>query len=277
MNIDFHGKFPPHKSECCTSAELLKYMNPSKSGVGDIVNNEDGMKLVEAFADAGRVCCKYEEHSAVFSRRDEGNVQEEVIKHLNQVVLPGDNCKAEILHAQTTPNHLCEFKGGGDILIQHGMGGSQTILTLGGDNGANEDEEDNQSPVYEDEVRARSRIELKHQPKELKLNIQCQLRANMVLGLSEELHKLLMLGSLDSLMKLNTMTMYGISFGYRSPLLILKLTVNFLKWKTETSLRYSSPTSHSWAVDSSIAYVVKRMKAKSLGYPTPDSTPAPTP
>jgi hypothetical protein len=272
VNIDFHGKFSPLKSECCTSAELLKYRNPSKSGVGDIVNKEDKMKLVEAFGDAGMVCCKYKEHSAAISRMDESNVQEEIIKHLNQVVLPGDNCKSEILHAQATPNHLCEFKGGGDILIQHEMDGSRTILTLGGDNGANEDEEDNQ-----DEVRARSRIELKHQPRETELNIQYQLRANMVLGLSEELHKLLTFGSLDSLMKLNTMTIYGVSFGYRSPLLILKLTVNFSKWTTETSLRYSSSTSHSWAVDSSIAYVVKRMKAKSVDCQTPDSTPVSTP
>lgn len=285
VHADFHGKLPPPKIECCTSIQLLIYRNHDKSGVGNIVNREDGVTLVAAFEDTedtGKVCSNYKQAESI-PRGLEIDIQKALHEYLNQSILTDGDCKAVIIHAQQADDHnLCEFKGGGDILLDYCGGGggdrSQTIMTLGGAYGVNEDEDEDSSPVYEDEVRVGSKIELKHRPMGLtEHDIEFQLRANMILGMSKELYKLLEEDSLANLRKLNTMSMYGITFGYRSPLMILKLNVSFTNQTTETSLRYKELNSHSWAIDASICYVYSRMKAKSSNCPTPVPTPVPTP
>lgn len=277
VHTDFHGKLPPPITECCTSVELLKYSKANECGVGNIINREDGTTLVAVFEESGKVVSKYTEKESG-ARGVESDITKDVHEYLNNNILANGDCKAVFVRSQQHNDHnLCAFKGGGDILLDHG--GAQTILTLGGAYGGNEEEEednneeeDNQviSPVYQDEVRAGSTIEIKHRPRDREQDIVFQLRANMILGLSKELYKLLENDTLSNLYELNKMSMYGMTFGYHSPLSIFKETVDFTKQKIETRLRYTAPTSHSWAVDASISYVLQRMKAKSSPTPEPD-------
>ena len=47
----------------------------------------------------------------------------------------------------------------------------------------NEEEQSPESPIYSDEIRSDSNIELKHKPKEDEKLIELQLRANLMLSL----------------------------------------------------------------------------------------------
>ena len=141
------------------------------------------------------------------------------------------------------------------------------ILTLGGAYGV---EDGGESPVYCDEVRPGPNIEIKHKPKVIsEENVSLQLRANMMLTLARELDQILMKDSLSNLKSLNTMTIYGVTFGYHTFHLIMKLSVSFGKRTTETSVRFAAQDSEPWAIDASISYVLSRMKANSTVSPSP--------
>jgi hypothetical protein len=240
------------------------------------------MTLLEATETDGVVNCRFQCHvpsqcQEDTNDRDELQVQTELLEHLNRDVLPIEKCKAEKIYAQKPATHLCEFSGGGDFTIQHESGATATVMLASGDNiDTDGHEDDNVTPVYDDEHRVRPRIELKHQPQSRDRSakiISSQLQANMTLGLAKELHQLLLTASLDKLRQLKTMTTYGATFGNRSCLRIMKFTANFVNFTTTTSVRYAEGNSPSWAVDSAVSYLVKRLKPKSAGCATPDLTP----
>ena len=66
----------------------------------------------------------------------------------------------------------------------------RALLTLGGSCGEQTEDDLEQSPVYSDEVRAPSNIELKHKLKEDERSVELQLRADMMLCLARELEKM---------------------------------------------------------------------------------------
>lgn len=277
IDTDVHGAFPPTSNHMIEDAELLRYRTTNVAGLGYLVNEGSGDELqdVKVLQD-GKIWSAY-----VYAGKErnelacnEKTVQDRIISHLNEKVLD-ETCTA--CRTSKSECKSSQFSGGGDIEFH--CVDDNAVLTLGGGQGEvnNDEEELEQSPIYLDEVRAGSNIELKHKPKEEEKHIELQLRANMFLCLSRQLEKILNKYSLDELKSLNTMCIYGLTFGYRSILLLLKLTVNFCERTTGTIVRYRSSESLSWAIEASTAYIIAKMRAKSVASVTPSATPSTTP
>lgn len=270
---DIHGRLPILIEELLEPVELLKYRthNHNVHGLGHLINDGDAEKLETVNVKDGKVFCTYS-----FEQRKEtvgeSTVQQRMLHYLNQ------SCGSWT--ASITPKSECllsQFSGGGDILIQ--LNSENSLLTLGGSCGEHDDEDTEKSPVYSDEVRSGPNIELKHKPREDVKHIELQLRANMILCLARQLDNVIEKYSLEDLTLLNTMSIYGVTFGYRSLHLLLKLTVNFKNQTTITQVRYKSLNSVPWAIEASVAYILSKMeaKAKSVAATTPTTTPTPPP
>lgn len=243
-------------------------------GLGNLLTEGHGDKLEEVQLKDGKIISTYiYEHGVNEQLTDENNVQDLMIKHLNENCSEGGLCTASL--TSRTECKMSQFSGGGDI--QMDLNDQKALLTLGGSSGEVV-LEDEQSPIYCDQVRAGPKIELKHKPRDDPSHIQLQLRANMNLCLSRKLVKILDQYSLE---KLRTMTIYGATFGYRSNHLLLKLTIDFQTRHTFTSVRYTSVNSVPWAVEATVAYMLSKMQAKSVDSITPapstTATPSTTP
>lgn len=270
IKYDVHGRLPILIHEQLQPTELLKYRTENMHGIGNLINGGDAEKFETVDVKDGKVystyCNGYEQGNDT-----ESTVQYRMLQHLNQIESGSGSLTASI-----TPNTECkisQFSGGGDILIN--LDSENSLLTL---NPRDFDEEDTESPVYSDEVRSDPNIELKHKPKEDVEHIELQLRANMMLCLARQLDSLLGIYSLEDLTLLNTMSVYGVTFGYRSLHLLLKLTVHFKNRTTITQVQYKRQSSVPWAVEASIAYImVSKMRAKRVAATTPTTTPTPPP
>ena len=269
VDMAFHGRLPVLTDNKLEAIKLLEYRTNDLSGLAYLMSEGDGEKLHTVDVMNGKIMCTYTYEKGRDTELPKDTVKKRLLEHINR------SCSACV--ASCTPKTDCvlsEFKGGEDIILQ--LDSSEAVLTLGlggacgvvGDEDTDDDTES--STVYGDEVRS-GLEDVKH--------IELQLRANMMLCLARKLDNMLRKYSLADLKLLNAMSIYGVTFGYHSLHLLLKLTVDFKNRTTTTKVRFRSGESMQWAVEASVGYIISKMRAKSVASATstPSTTPTPPP
>ena len=270
IDPNVHGTFPGSTDDLLSNKKLFKYRDEHMHGLAKYIDGAAEEVEVHIEGDGVKAVYMYREaKEPTFST--ESDVQSHILDKLSQEKLK-DKCKVCISSKKECL--MSQFSGGGDIEIK--FKSQQAVLSLGGSCGEQEEGDDEQSPVHSDEVRLGSNIELKHKQREMEESIELQLRANMLLCLARELESILVNYTSEELLQLN-MTIYGLTFGYRSLHLLLKLTVDFRAAQTTATVRYRSNDSVGWAVEGSISYILSKMMAKSSPTPTPPPPPPPPP
>ncbi len=183
----------------------------------------------------------------------EGAIQEDVMKALD-VHFRTNNVNLTVRRV-TKPKqeyHLCPFSGGGDLLLE-GLGSAVLLLPRDIDVPVQE------SPVYEDECRFGGDIELQDNSGKTLHDIILQLTANIILNMARKICLMISQNKLRELRATKSLSMYGITFGYKSVFAVIKVTVKFDYNAIEIEERYASEESSDWAIDCGISYVCKRL------------------
>ena len=113
VDVDLHGAFPVLTNDLLLPHELLQYRTNSVGGLGNLLTEGHGDKLEEVQL---KIISTYVyEHGVNEQLTDENNVQDLMIKHLNENSSEGGLCTASL--TSRTECKMSQFSGGGDIQI----------------------------------------------------------------------------------------------------------------------------------------------------------------